>query len=75
MDGYLKSDAIDVKVRNLLIEVQKIPETKDDLIKLMRQAAVNPLTEAMPEINIDIIHTQLRNCKQILVATNNWYYI
>jgi hypothetical protein len=41
----------------------------------MKYATANPLGAVVPEINVDVIHTQLKNCKQILVATNNWYYI
>jgi hypothetical protein len=75
LDGFSKSDAIDVKVRKLLIEAQKIPETKEELMKLVRYATVNPILNNIPDVNVDAIHIQLKSCKQILVATDNYYYI
>jgi hypothetical protein len=70
-----KADAVDVKIRNLLEEVLRMPETKEDLVKLMRLASAGPVIEAAPDINVEAVNMQLVQCKQILVATNDYYYI
>jgi hypothetical protein len=69
------AEAVDVKVKALLDEVQKFPETIEELKRLISHTEPTKLLDSMPDVNIDAIHAQLSASKQVLVATNDYYYI